>query len=168
MKPMATIPPRHAARPALPLLMMVLPLLALGLLALAAGAASAASPDEAPPVPAGQTRVWFLRLLLPGTAMHPPTIYADGTPIGQSAEGTAFYRDFPPGTHSFTVENCLPQTGTGQTLTLRPNTQVAIEVTSDENGPDFYCVPSQISYLRLVPLQQVPYEFAQVNYAGGS
>ncbi|HVH79851.1 MAG TPA: hypothetical protein VM782_10700, partial [Stellaceae bacterium] len=95
------------------------------------GPSLAATPDQAPPVPAGQSRVWFLRQLLPGENFHPPMIYVNGAPIAKVAEGTTFYRDFAPGQYAFTVENCLPQAGTGQTLTLRPNAQYAIEVTQD-------------------------------------
>src|SRR5580658_10269966 len=83
--------------------------------------AFAATPEQAPPIPAGQSRVWFLRQLLPGESFHAPTIYVNGAPIAVAAEGTAFYRDFAPGQYKFTVENCLPQPGTGQDMTLRPN-----------------------------------------------
>jgi len=47
-------------------------------------------------------------------------LYVNGAPIAASAEGTAFYRDFVPGQYVFSVENCLPQRGTSQTLNLRP------------------------------------------------
>jgi len=125
----------------------------------------AATPEEAPPLAAGQSRVWFLRQLLPGTQFHPPMLYVNGAPIGISAEGTAFYRDFAPGQYVFTVENCIPQANTSQTLHLRPGAQFALEVTSDENGA-WDCSPPQFSYLRQVQPQQVPYLFAQVSYAG--
>jgi len=125
----------------------------------------AATPEQAPPLAAGQARVWFLHLLLPGTAQHPPMIYVNGAPIAPSPQGTAFYRDFAPGQYVFTVENCLPEPQTSQSMTLRPNTQFAIEVTSDENSA-WDCYPSQISYLRQVQPQRVPYLFAQVNYLG--
>jgi len=125
----------------------------------------AATPDQAPPLPQGQSRVWFLRQLLPGTAQHAPMIYVNSAPIAASAEGTAFYRDFAPGQYAFTVENCLPQPGTGQTMTLQPNRQYAIEVTQDDNGA-WDCVPPQVSYLRQVQPQQVPYVFAPLTYVG--
>jgi hypothetical protein len=125
----------------------------------------AATPEEAPPLAAGQSRVWFLRQLLPGTQFHPPMVYVNGAPIGVSAEGTAFYRDFAPGQYVFTVENCIPQARTSQTLNLRPGAQFALEVTSDENA-SWDCVPAQVSYLRQVQPQQVPYLFSQVSYAG--
>src|SRR5262249_27517984 len=123
------------------------------------------SPDEAPPLAPGQVRVWFLRLLLPGTQMHPPQLYINGAPIGISAQGTVFYRDLTPGPYTFDVENCVPQPGAAQSMTLVAGRQYLLEVGSDENG-HLYCVPPQVSYLRQVPPQQVPYLFAQVSYGG--
>lgn len=127
--------------------------------------AAAATPDQAPPVPAGQSRVWFLRQLLPGSIVTPPTVYVNGAPIARSAQGTVFYRDFVPGQYAFTVENCLRQAGTGQTMTLRPNTQYAIEVQQDDNGA-WDCYPHQVSYLRQVQPDQVTYYFAPLSYLG--
>jgi hypothetical protein len=138
-----------------------------GLIALAAGAipTNAATPDQAPPVASGQARVWFLRQLLPGENFHPPMVYVNGAPIASIAEGTAFYRDFAPGQYTFGIENCLPQARTSQTMTLRPNTQYALVVQQDDNGA-WDCNPPQVSYLRQVQPQQLPYLFSQVNYLG--
>ena len=140
-------------------------ILALVALAGSAGPIRAATPDQAPPIPAGQTRVWFLRQLLPGTIVTPPTVYVNGAPIARSAEGTAFYRDFTPGQYDFTVENCLPQARTGQTMTLRPDAQYALEVTQDDNGA-WDCVPAQVSYLRQIPPQQVAYLLTPLTFMG--
>src|SRR5262249_24274741 len=32
-------------------------------------------------------------------------IYANGTPVGRSVAGIAFYHDYPPGTYAFTVQS---------------------------------------------------------------
>jgi hypothetical protein len=141
---------------------MVLSLL---VLAGAAAPARAATPDQAPPVPTGQSRVWVVRPLVPGEQLHPPMVYVNGAPVATSAEGTAFYRDFAPGQYTFNVENCLPQQGTSQTLNLRPNTQFALEVQQDDNGA-WDCHPPQVSYLRQVQPQAVPYTFAPLTFVG--
>ncbi len=140
---------------------------ALLLLAVAGGAgmARAAAPGEAPPLAAGQARVWFLHQMLPGTAFHAPMVYVDGAPVAISAQGTAFYRDLAPGRHVFSVENCLPQPGASQTVSLQPGAQFLLQVQSDENGA-WDCQPSQISYLRPVAPQMAPYLFAQLTYDG--
>jgi hypothetical protein len=127
--------------------------------------AFAANPEQAPPIPAGQSRVWFVRQLLPGTIFTPPMVYVNGTPIARSAEGTAFYRDFAPGQYKFTVENCLPESGTSQTMTLNPNAQYAIEVQQDDN-PSWDCDPAQVSYLRQVQPNNAAYLFAPLTYLG--
>jgi hypothetical protein len=140
-------------------------ILCLALLGLGGSPALAASPEQAPPIPPGQSRVWFLRQLLPGTIVTPPTVYVNGAPIARSAEGTAFYRDFAPGQYAFTVENCLPQARTGQTMTLQPNAQYAIEVQQDDN-PSWDCYPAQVSYLQQVQPQQVMYLLGPLTYMG--
>jgi hypothetical protein len=127
--------------------------------------AFAANPDQAPPIPAGQSRVWFLRQLLPGTIFTPPTVYVNGSPIARSDQGTVFYRDFTPGRYKFTVENCLKQADTSQTMMLQPNAQYAIEVQQDDNGA-WDCYPKQVSYLRQIQPQEVAYYFAPVTYLG--
>jgi hypothetical protein len=130
------------------------------------GSALAATPEQAPPVPPGQSRVWFLRQLLPGSIVTPPMVYVNGAPIARSAQGTAFYRDFTPGQYAFTVENCVPQTNvTGQRMTLQPDRQYAIEVQQDDN-PSWDCSPAQVSYLRQLQPQWVPYYFGPLTYMG--
>ena len=101
------------------------------------GAASsfAASADQAPPLAPDQARVWFLRELNPGTAMHAPMIYANGAPLAISAEGTAFYRDFEPGTYAFSVENCSPASNRGLTVPLDAGNQFAFQIQAEEFGP---------------------------------
>jgi hypothetical protein len=103
--------------------------------------------------------------LLPGTQLHAATVYVNSAPIAPSAAGTAFYRDFAPGQYVFDMENCVRRPETAQTVTLRPDSQLALEVTSDENN-NLYCSPPQVSYLQRVTLQRLQYLFAQVSYGG--
>jgi len=134
-------------------------------LAVLAPTCRAATPDQAPPVPAGLARVWFLRQLIPGSAMDAPMIYANGGTVAISPEGSAFYRDFSPGTYVFSVENCLPEPQTSYSLVLNPGNQFALEVQSDENGA-WDCEPSQISYLRPVPPEMLSAIFTPLRYLG--
>lgn len=134
-------------------------------LAVTAIPTDAATPDQAPPLAPNQARVWFLRQLLPGENFHPPMVYVNSTPIAALAEGTVFYRDLTPGQYVFNVENCLPQPKSGQTMTLAPNAQYALQVQQDDNGA-WDCNPPQVSYLRQVQPAQVPYLFSQLQYIG--
>jgi len=52
-----------------------------------------------------------------------PMIYANGAAIGDLPVGSAFFRDFPPGTHRFTVEPYGLPTPQATTLELTPGTQ---------------------------------------------
>jgi hypothetical protein len=136
----------------------------LGLLALLAGSnpSLAASPNQAPPLAAGMARVWFLHDLVPGSTFFAPMISANGVKVAISPEGSAFYRDYAPGTYLFSVENCVPQPQTSQQLTLAPHQEIALHVQSDATG-SFDCI---VYYLNQVMPQMVPVVFAPLRYLG--
>src|SRR3954470_24370813 len=84
-------------------------------------AAEAPTPATAP----GMARVWFLRPA--GSAngnvwAAAPMVYANGAPIGDIPEGSEFYRDFRPGTYSFTVQPYGLPTGQADTVQLAAGT----------------------------------------------
>src|ERR1700749_739893 len=67
------------------------------------------SQAQIPAIAPGTGRVWFFRGWDSPSGQSfvfgaLPTIYANGTSIGEIATGSAFFRDFPPGTYRFTVE----------------------------------------------------------------
>ena len=138
---------------------------AIALFVATAGIVTAATPDQAPPVPSGLGRVWFLRQLMPGSDMFAPMIYANGARVAISPQGTVFYRDFPPGNYVFSVENCIPEPNTSFRLPLGAGSQFALEVQSDPNGA-WDCQESQISYLRPVPPDGLAATFAPLAYLG--
>ena len=58
------------------------------------------------PQPPGTARVWFMRVKDPQELEQgDPTIYVNGSPVGRSVPGIAFYHDYPPGTYVFTVQS---------------------------------------------------------------
>src|SRR5690242_2223548 len=62
---------------------------------------------SAPPLQPGMARVWVLRQPNPpnpDVAGADPMVYANGSPIAQSAPGTVFFRDLQPDTYRFTVQ----------------------------------------------------------------
>lgn len=125
----------------------------------------AATPDQAPPVPAGQARVWFLRQLIPGTAMHAPMIYANGAPLAIIPQGVAFYRDLAPGTYSFSIQSCLPVEQTSVSLPLGPGSEFALQVLSSDYG-GFSCESGENSYLTPAPADMLGQLFAPLAYLG--
>ena len=72
-----------------------------GLLLIAAGCtqppATAQLPVAAPPVPAGQARIWFYRDWEPSESLNLANIDVNGSYFGSVANGRVFYRDVSPG-----------------------------------------------------------------------
>jgi hypothetical protein len=134
------------------------------LLALVAGAdpVSAASPEQAPPLAAGMARVWFLHDLVPGSTFFAPMISVNGTNIAISPEGSAFYRDYAPGTYVFSVQNCVSEPQTSQTLTVGPGQQFALHVQTDDDVA-YDCI---LYYLSQVEPRMVSVVFRPLRYLG--
>ena len=111
----------------------------LGLLALADCApqpAGTASQASAPALQPGMARVWVLRQpSAPGgnVAAADPMVYANGAPLAQSAQGTAFFHDFSPGTYRFTVQPYGTPANLVDTLQLAPGMQVYVQVQAVPN-----------------------------------
>jgi hypothetical protein len=104
-------------------------LLGLSLVVLAEHAPKAAAAEAQ--IAPGMARVWFLR---PAGSSNgnvwaaAPMIYANGAAIGDIPAGTEFYRDFRPGTYSFTVQPYGLPTGQADTVQLAPGTQAYLEI----------------------------------------
>ena len=60
-------------------------------------------------------------------------IYVNGAPMTPSMPGTIFYRDFAPGTYTFTVDSCGTDTNQFPTVQLGPGAQYEFEVQSLES-----------------------------------
>jgi hypothetical protein len=100
----------------------------------AANAAIANPPVSAPgsAESLGTARVWFLR---PSSLDGPeagaePEVYANGAPVGAAAANALFYRDFTPGTYTFTVQSYGLPNNAADTVRLAPGTQTYLEVQS--------------------------------------
>ncbi|HEX9535165.1 MAG TPA: hypothetical protein VF924_06805 [Stellaceae bacterium] len=112
---------------------------ALGLLALAdctPQANVATSQAQLPPVEPGMARVWFFRQTDPvqgNVEAARPIIYANGAPIGQIEQGTAFFHNFPPGKYRFTVQPFGTPTREHDTLQLAPGMQAYVQVQWEAN-----------------------------------
>src|SRR5215469_16769085 len=128
-----------------------------------ANPSSAAQPDQAPPIPAGLGRLWFLRSLDPGSAMNSPMLYANGAPIATSSQGTAFYHDFPPATYVITVDNCQPGSQKTLTVPLDAGNDFALQVQQDDFGP-LFCGPT--FYLSVPSAEIVSSVFAPLENLG--
>jgi len=101
----------------------------------------AAPPSPSPQVQTaamapGMARVWFLRQAnptAPEVDAAKPMVYANRAPIAESAQGTAFFHDFPPGTYRFTVQAFGTPSGRVNTFQLVAGSQTYLQVQAQPN-----------------------------------
>ena len=126
--------------------------------------ARAQTAQLAPP-PAGLARVWFVRQYQPSENLSTPMIFVNGAAMTPSLPGTIFYRDFAPGTYTFSVDTCGHDINQFPTVQLAPGAQVEFEVQSLQSftPPDcprgsgtFYVRPVQPRFLQMY-LPQLAY-----------
>jgi hypothetical protein len=81
-------------------------------------------------------RVWFFRQSDPqrgNVEAGAPIIYANGAPIGEIREGTAFFHNFRPGKYRFTVQPFGTPSREHDTLQLAPGTQTYVQIQWEGN-----------------------------------
>ena len=83
---------------------------------------------QIPAISPGAARVWFFRGWDAPSGQKfvyaaTPVVYANEAPVGNLPVGSAFFRDFPPGTYRFTVEPYGLPTSQATTLQLAAGTQ---------------------------------------------
>ena len=112
----------------------------LGLLALAGCAPQsqqAASKAQDPPLQPGMARAWFFRQVADPVQGNvygaDPIIYANSAPVGQIAQATVFFHDFPPGKYRFTVQPFGTPTREHDTVQLLPGEQAYLQVQWEAN-----------------------------------
>jgi hypothetical protein len=86
------------------------------------------SDAQIPSIPPGAARVWFLRGWDTPSGQGfvyaaAPIIFANGAPLGDIPVGSDFFRDFAPGTYTFTVQPYGLPTPQATTLQLAAGTQ---------------------------------------------
>ncbi|MBV9199493.1 MAG: hypothetical protein JO320_18520 [Alphaproteobacteria bacterium] len=111
----------------------------LGLLALGGCAnpsAPGGSPAQTPPLGAGMARIWVLRQTDPEQGNFEaarPTVFANGAPLGESQEGTAFFHDLPPGTYKLTVQAFGTPAKQSDTVQLSAGMQSYVQIQAVPN-----------------------------------
>jgi hypothetical protein len=135
-----------------------------------------AAQAQIPAIAPGTARVWFLRGwdapsgqgFVYGAA---PVIYANSAPVGDIPTGSSFFRDFPPGTYSFTVEPIGLPTAQAATVQLAAGTQTYLQaqwVASWEFGypeVDFSFAPNTFAVFRASPQVAQAY-LSTLSYLG--
>ena len=112
-------------------------------------------------------RVWFLRQFEPTESLATPVISANGAPVGLSEPGTAFVRDFRPGTYTFTVPSYGVDFGQAATVQLTLGTEIYLEVQSLRNWADSSDNAQRDTlYVRAIPLYWAEKYFPTMIYLG--
>src|SRR5215472_3061621 len=91
---------------------------------------------SAPALQPNMARLWVLRQpSAPGgnVAAADPMVYVNGGPLARSAQGTAFFHDFQPGTYRLTVQPYGTPANLVDTLQLAPGTQSYVQVQAVPN-----------------------------------
>jgi hypothetical protein len=154
-----------AATAAIALGAALAPVLAAGVVTAGVVIPAQAQTVQLAPPPPGLARVWFLRQYQPAENLSTPVLYANGAPITTSVPGTIFYRDFAPGTYTFSVDTCGTDVNQFPTVQLMPGAQYEFEVQSLQSftPPDcprdagtFYVRPVAPRFLQLY-LPQLAY-----------
>jgi hypothetical protein len=119
------------------------------------------------PIPAGMARVWFLRHFEPSESMTTPMISANGAPVWISQPGSAFIRDFRPGTYTFTVPSYGVDFGQAATVRLVAGTQTYLEVQSLRSWADFNDAGQRdMLYVRSISAYWAEKYFPAMTYLG--
>ena len=136
-----------------------------GLALIATGCAGAPAPGPipaaAPPVPAGQARIWFYREWLPSESLNLANIDVNGGYFGSVANGGAFYRDVPPGHYHIVPVSYNRDFNQDRDVDLAPGQQAYVKILSLQNwdGACRHCLRDTF-YAWLIPP-----EVAQVQIA---
>lgn len=133
---------------------------------LVAGPTVAQAAAGIPPLAAGLARVWFLRQYEPGESLRTPMMFVNDAPLASSVPGTALYRDFPPGTYTFSVETCTEDVNQAATLNLASAMQIALEVQSLSSFRSIGCPRDTTFYMRLIPPERAQLNYPQLTYLG--
>jgi hypothetical protein len=106
-----------------------------GLLLIVAGCAEppAMVPVAAPPVPAGQARVWFYRPYEPSESLNLARIAMNGSYVGAVENGSAIYRDVPPGHYHIAPESFGQDVNQDRNVDLAPAEQLYVKIVSLES-----------------------------------
>ncbi len=105
-------------------------LLLLALAACSAGPPFAAVEATLPPLPQGESRIFFYRWLEPYETRSFSTVYLNGQPVGVSQPGAVFFRDVAPGTYFVSVFSPGRYPDQFKTIALAPGQVAYIRIAS--------------------------------------
>ncbi len=84
----------------------------------------------APPVPAGQARIWVYRERLPSESLNHAKVDVNGSYFGSVANGASFYRDLPPGRYRIVPQSYSHDFSQDSNVALAPGQQAYVKILS--------------------------------------
>jgi hypothetical protein len=87
----------------------------------------------APPIPAGQARIWFYRDWQPSESLNLANIDVNGSYFGSVANGSAFHRDVPPGHYHVAPVSYNRDFNQDRNVDLAPGQQAYIKILSSQS-----------------------------------
>lgn len=115
-----------------------------------------------PPVAAGQARMWFYRNWLPSESLNLANIDVNGSYYGSVANGSAFYRDVPPGHYHIAPVSYNRDFNQDRDVDLAPGQQLYVKILSSQSwdGACRNCVRDTF-YAWLIPQEVAQAEIAR-------
>jgi hypothetical protein len=102
-----------------------------GLLLMASACAAPSPPTTAQfPTPVGQARIWLYRDWQPSESLNLANVDVNGVYFASVANGSAIYRDLPPGRYHLAPDSFVPSARQDATIELAPGQQVFAKIVS--------------------------------------
>jgi Protein of unknown function (DUF2846) len=82
------------------------------------------------PVPAGQARIWLYRDWQPSESLNLANVDVNGAYFASIANGSAIYRDIPPGQYHIAPASFIPNSRQDTVVELAPGQQAYVKIVS--------------------------------------
>jgi hypothetical protein len=124
--------------------------------------ATAQIASSAPPVAAGQARIWFYRNWLPSESLNLANIDVNGSYYGSVANGSAFHRDVPPGHYHIAPVSYNRDFNQDRDVDLAPGQQLYVKILASQSwdGACKNCVRDTF-YAWVIPQEVAQAEIAR-------
>jgi hypothetical protein len=133
--------------------------------------AAPAAPAALSAVPAGAARIWFYRDYEPSVSNNLAEVALNGSVAGYvQPNGSAFYRDVPPGRYHVTVASGGRDVNQDKDVDLPPGLEAFVKILGSntwESGGDQQTYSRDTFYVSLVPPQVARAELATHSRSGG-
>ena len=124
---------------------------------------------EVPQVPQGQARIWVYRLFEPAESLNLAAVMFNGSNVGYSQMGGAFYRDVEPGLYHITVTSYGVDFSQSSEVDLAAGQEAFDQIKSLRSWVESKRnVQSDTFYAWLIPSDIARPQIAQSAFFGGN